>query len=63
MSSPNEVNFPTKESIAKLLTTENIPNLIVDHEPLLTIPPALEYISPRILLQSKLLLFTAKIYF
>lgn len=45
MSSPNEVNFPTKESIAKLLTTENIPNLIVDHEPLLTIPPALEYFS------------------
>ena len=45
MSSPNEVNYPTKESIAKLLTTENIPNLIVDHEPLLTIPPALEYFS------------------
>ena len=45
MSSPNEVNYPTKESIAKLLTSENIPNLIVDHEPLLTIPPALEYFS------------------
>ena len=40
-----EAKYPDKESISKLLTTENIPNLIVDHEPLLTIPPALEYFT------------------
>ena len=40
-----EAKYPDKESISKLLTAENIQNLIVDHEPLLTIPPALEYFS------------------
>ena len=45
MSSSSEAKYPDKESISKLLSSENIPNLIVDHEPLLTIPPALEYFS------------------
>ena len=40
-----EAKYPDKESISKLLTAENIQNLIVDHEPLLTIPPALEYFT------------------
>ncbi len=39
----SQVAYPDKDSIAKLLSSENIQNLIVDHEPLLTIPPALEY--------------------
>ena len=37
------VNYPDKESIAKLLKDENINNLIMDHEPLLTVNPAIEY--------------------
>ena len=37
--------YPDRDSIAKLLKDENIPNLIVDHEPLLTIPPAIEYFT------------------
>ena len=41
----SQVAYPDKDSIAKLLSSENIQNLIVDHEPLLTIPPALEYFS------------------
>ena len=43
MSSP--VPYPDKDSISKLLSSENIQNLIVDHEPLLTIPPAIEYFT------------------
>jgi len=35
----SQVPYPDKDSIAKLLSSENIQNLIVDHEPLLTIPP------------------------
>ena len=45
MSSNSEIKYPNKESIANLLTSEKIENLIVDHEPLLTVPPALEYFS------------------
>ena len=45
MSSSTEVKYPNKESISKLLSEENIQNLIVDHEPLLTIPPALEHFT------------------
>ena len=41
----SQVPYPDKDSIAKLLSSENIQNLIVDHEPLLTIPPAIEYFS------------------
>ena len=41
----SQVAYPDKDSIAKLLSSENIQNLIVDHEPLLTIPPALEYFT------------------
>ena len=37
--------YPDRDSIAKLLKEENIPNQIMDHEPLLTIPPALEYFT------------------
>ncbi len=37
--------YPDKDSIAKLLSEEKIPNLIMDHEPLLTIPPAIEYFT------------------
>ena len=37
--------YPDRDSIAKLLTDEKIPNLITDHEPLLTIPPAIEYFT------------------
>ena len=40
-----EAKYPDKDSISKLLTAENIQNLIVEHEPLLTIPPALEYFT------------------
>ena len=40
-----EVNYPDKESISKLLSDEKIQNLIMEHEPLLTIPPAIEYFS------------------
>ena len=43
--SSNEILYPNKDSISKLLTTENIPHLIVDHEPLLTNPLAIEYFS------------------
>ena len=38
-------NYPDRDSIAKLLADENIPTLITDHEPLLTIPPAIEYFT------------------
>ena len=38
-------NFPDKDSIAKLLADEKISNQIMDHEPLLTIPPAIEYFT------------------
>ena len=41
----SQVPYPDKDSISKLLSSENIQNLIVDHEPLLTIPPALEYFT------------------
>ena len=41
----SEINYPDKESISKLLSAENIQNLIVDHEPLLTVPPAIEYFT------------------
>jgi prolyl-tRNA synthetase len=37
--------YPDRDSIAKLLADENIPNLITDHEPLLTIPPAIEHFT------------------
>ena len=37
--------FPDRDSIAKLLADEKIPNQIMDHEPLLTIPPAIEYFT------------------
>ena len=37
--------YPDRDSIAKLLAHENIPNLITDHEPLLTIPPAIEHFT------------------
>ena len=43
--SSTPVNYPDKDSIAKLLSDEKIQNLIVDHEPLLTIPPALEHFT------------------
>ena len=37
--------YPDRDSIAKLLSDEKIPNQIMDHEPLLTIPPAIEYFT------------------
>ena len=39
----DNVKYPNKESIVKLLSDEKIPNQVMDHEPLLTVPPALEY--------------------
>ena len=41
----DNVKYPDRDSIAKLLKDENIPNQIMDHEPLLTIPPAIEYFT------------------
>ena len=38
-------NYPDRDSIAKLLSDEKISNQIMDHEALLTIPPALEYFT------------------
>ena len=40
--------YPDKDSIAKLLSDENIPNQIMEHEPLLTIPPAIEYFTKNL---------------
>ena len=37
--------YPNRDSIAKLLSDEKISNQIMDHEPLLTVPPALEYFT------------------
>ncbi len=37
--------YPDKASIAKVLSEEKIENQIMDHEPLLTIPPAIEYFT------------------
>ena len=37
--------YPDRDSIAKLLSEEKIQNLIMDHEALLTIPPAIEYFT------------------
>ena len=37
--------YPDKASIAKLLSEEKIENQIMDHEPLLTVPPAIEYFT------------------
>ena len=43
--SSTPVNYTDKDSIAKLLSDEKIQNLIVDHEPLLIIPPVLEHFT------------------
>jgi hypothetical protein len=37
--------YPDKASIEKLLSEEKIENQIMDHEPLLTVPPAIEYFT------------------
>ena len=39
----NSVKYPDRESIKNLLESEKFDFKIMDHEPLLTIPPALEH--------------------
>ena len=39
----NNIKYPDKDSINILLKSNNLDFIIMDHEPLLTIPPALEY--------------------